>query len=238
MKRFVATLLLSTCTLLPCLADAKEDVASAAKKLAEAPSYTWTTTSEFSGGNFTPPVITGKTTKDGFAVISSERDGTTTTAVLKGKKGVVKTDDGWKTSEELQAAASGGGQGGGRNRGGQLLRTRLPAEEAARVAEKTKELKSADGVISGDLTDEGAKEFATMGRGRPGGQAPEAKNAKGSVKYWLKEGQITKVQLKVSSTMSRNGEDTEVNRTTTYEIKNVGSTTVEVPEEAKKALGT
>ena len=26
--------------------------------------------------------------------------------------------------------------------------------------------------------------------------------------------------------------------TTTYEIKNVGSTTVDVPEEAKKAIGT
>ena len=176
--------------------------------------------------------------KGGFAVITSDRDGTVTTAVLKGEKGVLKTDDGWQTAEEVRAAAQGGGGGGGgRGRGGMLLRTRPPADDLIKLVDKTKELKEVDGAIAGDLTDEGAKEAAARG-GRPGGQAPEPKNAKGSIKVWLKDAKLAKVQVKISATMSIQGEERDVTRTTTYEVKNVGSTEVVVPEEAKKKLGT
>lgn len=121
-------------------------------------------------------------------------------------------------------------------RGAMLLRSRPIAEEAGKMVERVKELKEADGALSGDLTEEGAKELVAFGR-RPGGQGPETKNAKGSVKFWLKDGQLSKVQVKVSGTMSRNGEDREINRTSTYEIKDIGTTKVEVPEDAKKKLG-
>ena len=237
MKRLLTATFLSSFALTLCLADAKEDVKAAAKKLSDAPNYSWTAVTEIEGGQFTPAPISGKAEKGGFAVLTQERDGNTTTAVLKGDKGVLKTEDGWQTAEELRAAASGGGGGGGRMRG-QLLRSRIPGDEAGKLADKVKELKAADGVISGDLTEEGAKELAAFGRGgRPGGQAPEPKNAKGSVKYWLKEGQISKVQVKISSAVNIQGEDRDMTRTTTYELKAVGTTKVEVPEEAKKKIG-
>jgi hypothetical protein len=176
-------------------------------------------------------------------VITSERDGTTTTAVLQGTNGVASTDEGWKTAEELRSAAGGGGGGG--NRGGMraaaLLRNPLPAASLTKLVEKSKDLKAGEaGVIAGELSDEGAKEFALMGRGgRPGGQTPpEPKNAKGSVQFWLKEGQVQKIRLKVSATMTVNGEDRDMVRTTTWEIRDVGTTTVEVPAEAKKHLGS
>jgi hypothetical protein len=220
-----------------CLADAKQDVKAAAQKLADAPSYTWTTSSEIEGAQWTPATVTGKSLKGSFAVVTSERDGTVTTAVMKGEKGVLQTDDGWKTAEELRAAAGGGGGGRG-NRGAMLLRNRLPADEVIRMIEKVQELKSADGVVSGDFTEAGAKEILTLGRGRAGTPAPEAKNAKGSMKVWLKDGQLTKIQVKVSGSLSVNGEDREMARTTTHEIKNVGTTEVKVPEAASKALGS
>lgn len=220
------------------LADAKDDVKAAAKKVADGGNYTWVATTEIEGANWTPAKITGKAIPGGVAVITSERDGEVTTAVVKGEKGVLKTDDGWKTAEDLRNAGGGGGGGGrGGNRGAMLLRTRMPASEAIRIADKTKELKAADGMVSGDLTEEGAKELATLGRGRPGGQAPEAKNAKGSIRYWVKEGQLAKMQLKVSATVSVNGEDRDMARTVTYEIRDVGTTQATAPAEAKKALG-
>lgn len=237
MKRFLTTTVLATLAWTAVFADSKDDVKAAAKALSEAANYTWVSTTEIEGAQFTPPTITGKVEKGGFALVESERDGNTTTAVLKGEKGVLKGEDGWQTAEEVRAAAQGGGGGGGRGRGGMLLRTRLPADELAKIADKTKELKEANGVISGDLTDEGAKEVAGR-NGRPGGQAPEPKNAKGSLKVWLKEGKLAKVQVKVSATVSMQGEERDITRTTTYEIKNVGSTTVSVPDEAKKKLGT
>lgn len=237
MKRILTATFLSSFALTLCLADAKEDVKAAAKKLSDAPNYSWTAVTEIEGGQSTPAPINGKAEKGGFAVLTQERDGNTTTAVLKGDKGVLKTEDGWQTAEELRAAASGGGGGGGRMRG-QLLRSRIPGDEAGKLADKVKELKASDGVVSGDLTEEGAKELAAFGRGgRPGGQAPEPKNAKASVKYWLKEGQISKVQVKISSTVNIQGEDRNMTRTTTYELKAVGTTKVEVPEEAKKKIG-
>ena len=234
MKRTLFTALASTLALAACLADAKDDVKTAAQKLADAANYSWTATTEIEGGQFTPAPVTGKAEKGGYAVVSSERDGNTSTAVLKGDKGVMKTDAGWQTAEEIQAAAQGGG--GGRLRG-MLLRARLPANEAGKLADKAKELKSANDVVSGDLTEEGAKEAASFNR-RPGGQFPEPKNAAASVKFWLKDGQLSKFQVRISSIMTFNGEDRDVTRTTVYELKDVGTTKVEVPDEAKKKLGT
>jgi hypothetical protein len=236
-----ATLLLGSAS---ALADVADDVKSAARKLADAASYSWTATTEIEGGQWTPAPVKGKAIKGGAAVITSEREGTTTTAVLQGTQGVVSTDEGWKTAEELRSAAGGGGGGGG-NRGGMraaaLLRNPLPAASVTQLVEKSKDLKAGEaGVIAGELSDAGAKEFALMGRGgRAGGPTPpEPKNAKGSVQFWLKEGQVQKIRLKVSATMTVNGEDRDMVRTTTWEIRDVGTTTVEVPAEAKKRLGS
>ena len=219
------------------VADVTDDVKSAARKLATAANYSWTTTTEIEGGQWTPVPVQGKAIQGGAAILTSQRDGTTTTAVLRGTQGVVSTDDGWKTAEEVRSAAGGGG--GGSNRGlmraGALLRTPLPAASLTQLTEKTRNLKTGEaGLIAGDLSDEGAKEFALMGRAGP----PEPKNAKGSVQFWLKEGQVQKIRLKVSATMTINGEDRDMVRTTTWEIRDVGTTTVEVPAEAKKLLGS
>lgn len=249
MKTFGSQLFLLTATLLigatGALADLTDDLKSAARKLADAASYSWTATTEIEGGQWTPAPVRGKALKGGTAVLTTERDGSTTTAVLQGTNGVASTDDGWKTAEELRSAAGGGGGGGGGNRGamraGALLRNPLPAASLTKMAEKAKDLKAADGgTVSGELPEETAKEFALMGRGgRPGGQAPaEPKNAKASVQFWIKDGQVSKARLKVSATMSFNGEDRDMVRTTTWEFRDVGTTTVEVPAEAKKRLGS
>lgn len=241
MKIILTTTLVSLLSISAGFAGPKEDVKAAAAKLAEAPCYAWKATTEMPGGNFTPAPISGKCEKGGYAVVTQTREGNTSMAVMKGEKGVVKTDEGWKTAEELQAAAQGGGGGGGAFMRGALLRTRVPADEAARLADKAKELTAADGAIAGDLTEDGAKELLSFGRGRGGGgnTPPAAKNAKGSVKYWLKDGQIAKMEVKVSGTITtRNGDERDMSRTTTYEISGVGSTTVEVPAEAKAKLGS
>jgi hypothetical protein len=121
------------------------------------------------------------------------------------------------------------------------LRNPLPAASVTQLVEKSKDLKAGEaGVIAGELSDAGAKEFALMGRGGRAGSPtpPEPKNAKGSVQFWLKEGQVQKIRLKVSATMTVNGEDRDMVRTTTWEIRDVGTTTVEIPAEAKKRLGS
>jgi len=56
------------------------------------------------------------------------------------------------------------------------------------------------------------------------------------VKFWLKEGALSKYEVKVKGTVSFNGNEFDNDRTTTVEIKDVGSTKVEVPAEARKKL--
>lgn len=222
------------------IAGPKEDVLAAAAKLAAATSYTWTTTTSIEGAQNAPGVVTGKAEKGGYALVTQERGGNTSVAVIKGDRGVLRTESGWKTAEELRSAAQAGG-GGGRGagmRGGQLLRTAPPASSAAKLAEKAVDLKTVDGAIAGTLPPEAAKDVLSVGRGRPGGQPPEVRNAKGSVKYWLENGALVKMQVTVSGTFAGQNGDRDVNRTSTHEFKNVGTTQVEVPEDAKKKLGT
>jgi hypothetical protein len=115
----------------------------------------------------------------------------------------------------------------------------MPATQAADLADKAKELKRDGNVIAGDLTEDGAKALLTFrprGGGGGGGEAPTISNAKGSVKFWLKDGKPAKYQWHLQGTISFNGNDMDVDRTTTVEIKDVNSTKIEVPAEAKKKL--
>jgi hypothetical protein len=147
----------------------------------------------------------------------------------------MKRGDEWQTTEEMAANAPQGG--GGRGRGGAMgLRNfKAPATRAQDLVGHVKELKSEDGVLAGDLTEEGAKSLLAFG-GRGGGNGPEVSGAKGSVKFWIKDGVLSKYETKVQGKMNFNGNERDINRTTTTEIKDIGSTTITVPAEAKKKL--
>ncbi|NWF86163.1 MAG: hypothetical protein HXY18_20320 [Bryobacteraceae bacterium] len=220
-------------------ASPKDEVKSAAKKLAESSGYAWKQTTDFGGGGqFRPGPTEGKITKDGVACVMMTRGDTTTEAFIKAGKVAVKTEEGWQTLEEAAPAGGGGGGGGGRGRFGlrMLSSFKAPAAQAEELADKTTDLKLADGAYTGELTEEGAKSLLTFGgRGGGGGQA-NVSGAKGSVKFWIKDGVLSKYEYRVQGTMSFGGNDRDVDRTTTVEIKDVGTTKVEVPEEAKKKL--
>jgi hypothetical protein len=239
MKRnlLFSTVALLAGSLVAAQAGPKDDATAAAKKLAET-SYSWKTTSENAGGGGGGGgrgggAQEGKISKDGIAMVSVAGGQNTTEAVIKGEKVVVKRGEEWQTLEEIAANAD---QGGGRRGGAGAFRNfKAPAARLLELIGQAKELKSADGVISGDLTEDGAKALMTFG-GRGGNNAPEISGAKGSVKIWTKEGVISKVETKVQGKMSFNGNDREIDRTTTTDIKEVGTTTVTVPAEAKKKL--
>jgi len=238
-------------------ADAKDEVLKAVQKLQEASGYSWTATPAMGGGvggqagRFQPGPTTGKAEKDGYSLVSMSMGQSTTEAVLKGDKVAVKTADGWKSLEELAAARRGGDQpqpGGGQLRRGdpagfaamRLRRFKAPAAEAADLVAGVKELKEEGGAYVGELTEEGAKaRLAFGGRGRRGGdaaQGPQVSGAKGSVKFWVRDGVLAKYEYTVQGKVTFGGREIDMNRTTTVEIEDVGSTKVEVPEDARKKL--
>jgi hypothetical protein len=212
-------------------ADSKDEVTAAAKKLAEAPNYSWKSTVKVpEDSQFKPGPTDGKADKDGTILLTIMRGDNLTEAVKKGEKGAMTNRDGdWQSLAEIEAET----EGFARFRAMMLRDFKSPSEQAIELANATKELKSEDGAISGDLTPEGAKQFLRFGRG---GNGPAVNNAKGSVKFWIKDGMLTKYEYHVKGSINFNGEDRDIDRTTTTEISKVGETKLVVPEAAKKKL--
>ena len=228
----------------------KDEVSAAAKKLSDANGYAWKSDTQMQGGQgggqgrggrIGGPTE-GKIEKDGFAHLTMTRGDNTIEAVVKGDKGAIKTQDGWKSLEEASEGGGGDAQQAGFRGGRMLARTlqnfRAPAAEAEAIASKSKELKQDGDAFAGDLTEDGAKELLSFRGGRRGGDnanftPPAPTNPRGTAKFWVKDGVLTKYEYNVKGTMSFQGNDVDIDRTTTVEIKDVGNTKVEVPQEAK-----
>lgn len=211
-------------------ADSKADVKAAAKKLGDKANYSWTSTPkmEGAGGNFRPGPTEGQTA-DGIVYLKSSFGDRTMEMAAKGEKVITKGEDGWEVPDPEA-------QGPGRFIAARMKTFKAPAAEAADLADKAVSLKKADGAIAGDLTEEGAKALLTFGR-RPGGNAPAPKDAKGSVKFWIKDGDLTKYEYTVAGKITgRDDNEITINRTTTVEIKDVGKTKLSLSDEAKKKL--
>ena len=211
--------------------DAKAEVKAAAKKLGDKANYSWTSTIKMEGGpgNFRPGPTEGQTA-DGFVYLKNSFNDRTIEAAAKGEKVIVKGEDGWESGEDAQ--------GPGQFMARRMKTFKAPVAEAADLADKAKALKNAEGAISGDLTEAGAKELLTLGR-RPGGNAnaPAPKDAKGTVKFWIKDAELAKYELNVQGKITgRDDNEMTINRTTTVEIKDAGKTKLSLSDEAKKKL--
>ena len=53
---------------------------------------------------------------------------------------------------------------------------------------------------------------------------------------WVADGKLTKYQFHVSGSMDFGGNAMDMDRTTTVTIKDIGTTKIEVPDDAKKKL--
>src|ERR1039457_2662672 len=90
---FVAIALVAS-SLLAADSTSQDAVKDAAKSLGAKDNYSWKTTIEFGGNEV--GTIEGKTEKGGASVLALSRGDNEMQAVIKGGKGVLKLDDGWK----------------------------------------------------------------------------------------------------------------------------------------------
>ena len=210
-------------------ADPKSEVEAAMKKLSAQPNYSWTFTPKTEGSESVARqgAIEGKAEKDGLTWFKGTYGDTSFEAAVKGSKSAVYFQGEWtavdEDSEETGRYAK------------RVKALKNPIEAADDLLTKAGDLKkSSDGVYSGDLTAEGAKELF----GRLGRRAAESKDAKGSVKFWVKDGLLTKYEftLKGKITAGEEKKEVDLTRTVTVEFKDVGSTKLTVPEEATKKL--
>ncbi|MFO1512749.1 MAG: hypothetical protein U1F83_07530 [Verrucomicrobiota bacterium] len=219
---FTSTILLAT-SLLAADSSPKDVVIAAAKKLGEKSNYSWKTTTVVpESAQFKPGPSEGKTGKDGITYFTTSFGDNSTQIYLKSDKAVANSDGAWQTREELE-----GDEGAGRFLSFMIRNFKAPVAQAEELAGAAKELKKDGDTYASDLTDEGAKTQFRWGN---------VTNPKGSVKFWIKDGQLAKLQFKLTGKVDFNGNEIDVDRDTTVEVKDVGTTKIEVPEAAMKKL--
>ncbi len=210
-----------------------EALTKAVKQLADQANYSWTTsTKEADGSAGRLGTIEGKAEKGGVTGISFSVSEIPIEVFMKGEKGAAKAFEGWQSFDEL---AQTGGTAAAVVR--YLKSFKAPAAELTELAAKTTGLKEADGALAGELKEDVIKELLLFGtRRREGAEPPKMTDTKGSIKYWVKDGALTKYEINVKGKISAGDRDTEVDRTTTVEIKDAGATKLEVPDEAKQKM--
>jgi len=209
-------------------AEPKAEVKDAIKKLGDQPNYSWVSTPKTEGSQSArrQGSISGATEKDGFTALAGLIGDTTVEIAAKGDKMAVNYEGDWLSTAEI----------GENNRAVQRLKAlKNPVVEAEGLLAKVVNLKrESDGRYAGDMTPEAAKELF----GQLGKRAAEAPEAKGVMSFQVKDGILNGYQYKVSGKITA-GEDkreVDISRTVTVEIKDIGSTKVTLPEEAKKKV--
>jgi hypothetical protein len=174
---------------------------------------------------------------------------TTNEVVVMGEKGAIKTATNWQSFAEASAPPPDDGNGGFPFNPNMMTvysarNVKAPAVEAKELLGLVTTVTLADGVYSGDLTEAGAKARLTPapfpgfggGGGFGGGEPPAITGAKGTVKFWIKDGILVKYEYNLQGSMDMMGNPIDINRTTRVEINDVGTTKIAVPDDAKKKM--
>ena len=232
---------LGTAASLQAQSDAAEDLKKAARTLAGRESYGWSAASksedqEDPENQFRMGPIEGATGKDGFTSLKTKvvYEGTERTLEGAWRSGqrIFKTDRfdwspvGWESK-----------YGGGtetfhlRFLISHVVRNyRNPAADVEALIEEVKGLKAeGGGIYSAELTEKAVLDLCWRG---PGYEMES--NAKGTVRFWVKDGVLAKYEFSLQG--KRAYGKVTVNRTTTIEIKDVNATKVTIPEDARKKL--
>jgi hypothetical protein len=202
----------------------KDQVLAGAKKLGEQANYSWKEVVVVPDSSpFKPGPTVGSLEKGGVTYFTMSFGDNTVKIYLKGDKSAISNPDGgWQSAAEMESD-----EGPGRFMAMIVHAFKAPAAQAEELAGAVKELTQDGDTLSGDMTEDGVKSQFRFG---------SLTDAKGSVKFWMKDGQLAKYEFKLAGKANFNGNDVDVDRDTTIEITDVGATKIEVPADAKAKL--
>jgi hypothetical protein len=237
----------------PLLAAPREDVTAAATALGNAANYTWQTTQDYganwANSQYKPGPIDGKTEKDGYTMVSLNTVSNVSGMVRKGTKAALHTTDkGWQTMT-VNGASQVYNERSPERSISIGITLELPAVEATNLIAWASDWKVEGDKIIGTFTEDGAARVLGVFNsryGRPsippgvGGSIliASSSNAKGTVTFWIKDGKLTKYQTHITASVDTTGSPRPMDedRTKTVTIKDIGTTKVVVPDEAKEKL--
>jgi hypothetical protein len=218
-------------------AEPKDELQAAVKKLAEAPNYRWTT--KFDGG-FARGPGDGRTEKNGASAFSLKFGDDSYSVIVRGEKGAAKGLGGWASTAELvRDAEEETGFSPERFIAMTIQSFKTPAGQAEDMCKDAVSVQKSGDVYSAVLNDEIVKRLLSFMRRRgadANGAQIEVKEPKGTARFWVSDGLLSKMEVHLQGTVVFNGNARNIDRTTTTEIKDIGSTKVEVPDGAKAKL--
>lgn len=218
-------------------ASPKEELLAAVNKLGQSSGYSWATKVE---GGYFGGVGEGKTLKDGTARIAVNLGDDTYDVIIRGDKGVAKGAGGWASAAELARDAEEEGMNFSTERF--LVATmggfKTPATQAKELCDGLDSVDKSGDVYTAKLSDEAVKHLLSTLRRRSIGDNPkiEVKDPVGTLKCWVRDGTLVRLQIHLQGAVKFNGNERQIDRLSTTEIKDVGKTKVEVPAEAKAKL--
>jgi hypothetical protein len=231
-----AVLISSLFPTLSVAADPKAELQAAVKKLAEAANYSWTTKVD---GGFARGAGDGKTEKDGPTSLSIKLGDDSYDVIIKGDKAAAKGIGGWASTTDLARDAEEEMNFSPERFLLTTIKTfKTPSGQAQDLCEKIKTVQKSGDAYTAELDDETVKRLLTFlrRRGSDSSAQVDAKEPKGSLKCWITDGTLTKMEVHLQGTVVFNNNERKIDRTTTTEIKDIGSTKVEVPDGAKAKL--
>jgi hypothetical protein len=219
--------------------DEKDPLKAAIHRLGELGSYAWSVSVTHSGETeerYAWGPCDGKTEKGGVTWIRS-RETPPIEILQKGGKMAVRLEDGWAAEQDL------GGQAKSRRHANLSLVRSLkgaphPAAQAQELLKVVKDLGPADGHWKGILGPEAAKEQLHKSL-RTSGRSAKISDASGWVAFWIQDGILVRYEAHVQGSVSfdpAGSSSWAANETRTVELSGLGTTKVEVPDEARKAL--
>jgi putative heme-binding domain-containing protein len=227
--------------------DPKAAVQAAIGKLAEQPSYGWTTTTvvaeargAFGRGAGT---TTGQTEKGGYTRVTLAQPQGSLEFVTRGGKAAVQVEGNWQTVE--QAAARGGGAGARAPGFNPSLVTDFepPVAQAEDYLARGAEFARAGDTVTAVLSAEAVKALLTSSTTLLGGRArggrrpdPQMKDLKGSVTFTIPNGVLASFTLKLSGSVQAFNRQLKLDREITTRINGLGTAQVAVADDAKEIV--
>lgn len=197
-------------------------VAAALKKLQEADSYAWQSTFEMPRAPKKLQIapISGKIDGREGSILTGAMDGNPIVIARKGAASAIKLNGVWRKKGELRVPPN----------------SKAPRDELASLLPAVTNLtKTKKGYFQGNLKTEAAVAFMRdISRYRK--KNPKISGANGTFRLWLRDGLPTKYEIMVNSKMSVAFLKFDSKVIQTVELKDVGSTTVDVPKPAKIIL--
>jgi putative heme-binding domain-containing protein len=228
--------------------DGRSALAAAAKKLAGAPSYRWTTTVTMGDAGATDGsgAVSGETERDGYTRVAMPSGAGRLEFVTRDGKAAVLREGSWQTLDAgVASGARRSAAGPARSFDPALVSNfRLPPVRAEELIGKASSFRHADGTVTATLTPEAsaavlnAEIAANFRQGRRGrGQADAAiKDPRGSVTFRVQGGVLTEFTLALSGTRQLFDNEIALDRTLTTKFSDLGLTKVDVPEDAREII--